>query len=204
MAAGGDYAANAGSYFNYAIAEGATLDPKRAGPIFTFSNIKPQQVTDEPLGVESLKFAARADRLVVLAPVLPGVPHDKQRETAAERAKKGPSARNYRRQPVRHWDHWLHQNADRASTHLIASRSDGSQRQDLTPEAATELWIEPEFDLAADGSQVAVQVEPVPGGVAIEMAAPDAATLARLRTLQGVFDAAVQRAALACGARLRA
>ncbi|MFN9677092.1 MAG: prolyl oligopeptidase family serine peptidase [Betaproteobacteria bacterium] len=117
---------------------------------------EPRQVTDEPLGVESFKFAARADRLVVLAPVLPGVPHDKQRETAAERAKKGPSARNYRRQPVRHWDHWLHQNADRASTHLIASRSDGSQRQDLTPEAATELWIEPEFDLAADGSQVAI------------------------------------------------
>ncbi len=46
VAAGGDYAANAGSYFNYAIVEGATLDPKRAGPIFTFSNIKPQQVTD--------------------------------------------------------------------------------------------------------------------------------------------------------------
>jgi hypothetical protein len=48
----------------------------------------------------------------------------------------------------------------------------------------------------ADGTQVAVQVEPVPGGVAIEMAAPDAAALARLRALQPALDAAVERAGL--------
>jgi len=80
---------------------------------------EPRQLTDEPLGVESFKFAARSDRLVLFAPVLAGVEHAKQRETAAERAKKGTSVRNYRRQPVRHWDHWLHQNPDRANTHLI-------------------------------------------------------------------------------------
>ncbi len=45
VAAGGDYAANAGTYFNYAT--GTTgLDPKRAGPIFTFSKIRAAQVTD--------------------------------------------------------------------------------------------------------------------------------------------------------------
>src|SRR5205085_8213622 len=43
---------------------------------------EPQQLTDEPLGVEAFRFAAKADRLVLFAPVLPDVPHDKQRETA--------------------------------------------------------------------------------------------------------------------------
>jgi dipeptidyl aminopeptidase/acylaminoacyl peptidase len=116
---------------------------------------EPQQLTDEPLGIEGFKFAAKADRMAYFAPVLPGVPHDKQRETAAERAKKGPSVRNYRRQPVRHWDHWLHQNPDRASTHLVTCKADGSDREDLTPEATTEFWIEPQLDIAADGSKVA-------------------------------------------------
>jgi dipeptidyl aminopeptidase/acylaminoacyl peptidase len=116
---------------------------------------EPRQLTDEPLGIEGFKFAAKADRMAYFAPVLPGVPHDEQRETAAERTKKGPSVRNYRRQPVRHWDHWLHQNPDRASTHLIACTADGSGREDLTPEASTEFWIEPQLDIAADGSKVA-------------------------------------------------
>src|SRR6185436_18345749 len=67
---------------------------------------EPHQLTDEPLGVANFRFAARADRMVLFAPVLAGVEHDKQRETAAERVKKGTSARNFKRQPVRHWDHW--------------------------------------------------------------------------------------------------
>jgi prepilin-type N-terminal cleavage/methylation domain-containing protein/prepilin-type processing-associated H-X9-DG protein len=45
-AAGGDYAANAGSYFNYSVASGSTFDPKQGGPIHTYSSVKPQQVTD--------------------------------------------------------------------------------------------------------------------------------------------------------------
>ena len=44
-----------------------------------------QELTDEPLGVDDFKFAKKADRLIVLAPVLAGVDHDKQRETAKER-----------------------------------------------------------------------------------------------------------------------
>ena len=76
---------------------------------------EPQQLTDEPLGVEAFRFAKAAPLLVLLAPVLPGVEHDKQREIAAERRKKGSSARHFRQQPVRHWDHWLHQNDDMAS-----------------------------------------------------------------------------------------
>jgi dipeptidyl aminopeptidase/acylaminoacyl peptidase len=57
---------------------------------------EPQQVTDEPLGVEGFKFASTADRLVLLAPVLRDVEHGKQRETAAERRKKDSSARHFK------------------------------------------------------------------------------------------------------------
>jgi hypothetical protein len=55
---------------------------------------EPQQLTDEPLGVEGFAFAKRADRMVLFAPVLEGVAFDKQRETATERVKKGASARS--------------------------------------------------------------------------------------------------------------
>jgi dipeptidyl aminopeptidase/acylaminoacyl peptidase len=117
---------------------------------------EPKQLTDEPLGVEAFKFAADADRLVLFAPMLAGVEHDKQRETAAERAKKGTSVRNFRRQPVRHWDHWLHQNPDRANTHLILCKADGTDRVDLTPDVTTELSIEPHLDISADGKRALV------------------------------------------------
>jgi prepilin-type N-terminal cleavage/methylation domain-containing protein/prepilin-type processing-associated H-X9-DG protein len=45
-AAGGDYAANPGSYFNYSVPTGGSFDPKQGGPIHTFSNVQPRQVTD--------------------------------------------------------------------------------------------------------------------------------------------------------------
>jgi dipeptidyl aminopeptidase/acylaminoacyl peptidase len=115
-----------------------------------------RQLTDEPLGVEGFKFAAKADRLVLFAPVLANVAHDKQRETAAERAKKGTSARVFRKQPVRHWDHWLHQSPDRANTHLICCRADGTDRRDLTPDVTTQLDIEPHLDISADGRRALV------------------------------------------------
>jgi dipeptidyl aminopeptidase/acylaminoacyl peptidase len=115
---------------------------------------EPRQLTDEPLGVESFRFARRADRLALFAPVLPNVDHDKQRETAAERKKKGPNARHYTRQPVRHWDHWLHQNDNMANTHLVVCSADGTNRVDLTPEVTREFSIEPHLDLSDDGVQV--------------------------------------------------
>jgi prepilin-type N-terminal cleavage/methylation domain-containing protein/prepilin-type processing-associated H-X9-DG protein len=46
VAAGGDYAANPGTYFNYAVTPNAPFDPKRGGPIHTFSNVTMAQVTD--------------------------------------------------------------------------------------------------------------------------------------------------------------
>ena len=112
---------------------------------------EPRQLTDEPLGVEAFRFARRAERLVYFAPVLLGVAHDKQRETAAERAKHGPSARRFRSQPVRHWDAWLHENDDLPCTHLIACNAAGANRVDLTPAVRRELAIEPELDLSEDG-----------------------------------------------------
>ena len=116
---------------------------------------EPYALTDEPLGVESFRFARHADRLLLLAPVLNGVEFGKQRETEQERRKKGPSARHYTTQPVRHWDHWLH-DAERPSTHVIAYAADGTGRKDLTPGARAELAIDPAFDISRDGTRVAV------------------------------------------------
>ena len=117
---------------------------------------EPVMLTDEPLGVEAFRFARNADRLVLLAPVLADVPYEKQREVATARAKKGPSARRYSRQPVRHWDHWLHQNDDLAQVHVIGFDGSGRHRVDLTPGARHEFAIEPGFDVSADGRHVAI------------------------------------------------
>jgi prepilin-type N-terminal cleavage/methylation domain-containing protein len=46
VAAGGDFAANAGTYFNYNPDADGTIDPKQAGPIHTFSKVRGAQVTD--------------------------------------------------------------------------------------------------------------------------------------------------------------
>ncbi len=48
----------------------------------------------------------------------------------------------------------------------------------------------------ADGTSVVVQVEPMPGGVAVELCAPDRLALARLRELQPVLEQAITRAGL--------
>ncbi|HEY3075199.1 MAG TPA: S9 family peptidase [Burkholderiales bacterium] len=116
---------------------------------------EPRQITDEPLGVESFRFAKRADRLCLFAPVIAGVEHDKQRETASQRAKHGPSARCFTAQPVRHWDHWLHENPELPCTHLIACDASGKNRVDLTPDARREFAIEPELDVSEDGQRAA-------------------------------------------------
>ncbi len=92
----------------------------------------------------------------MLASVLDGVDHDKQRETAKDRDKKGSSARHFRSQPVRHWDQWLHENDNMANTHVIAYSPDGKNRIDLTPDARREMSVEPGFDVSPDGTQVAV------------------------------------------------
>jgi prepilin-type N-terminal cleavage/methylation domain-containing protein len=46
VAAGGDYSACGGTYFNYATPSTGGPDPKRAGVIHTFSEVRPAQITD--------------------------------------------------------------------------------------------------------------------------------------------------------------
>ncbi|MGE5336596.1 MAG: prolyl oligopeptidase family serine peptidase [Gemmatimonadota bacterium] len=117
---------------------------------------EPRQLTDEPLGIDGFRFARNADRMVAFAPVIAGVAHDAQREVNAKRGKNGPSARRFRQQPVRHWDHWLHENPDLPCSHLIAFDASGGGRIDLTPDARREFAIEPALDISADGKRVAV------------------------------------------------
>lgn len=112
---------------------------------------EPLPLTDEPLGVQGFRFAARGDLLVVVAGVLPGVAHDRQREVAADRKKHGPTALHYARAPVRFWDHWLPE----ACPHLIAFDAGGGDRRDLTPGALRE-HRDAHFDLSPDGARVVV------------------------------------------------
>ena len=81
-----------------------------------------------------------------IAPVLPGVPHDEQRKTAADRKKHGPSDLHYRAMPVRYWDAWI----PAAAPHLVAYTEEGRERRDLTPDADRE-HREPDFDVSRDG-----------------------------------------------------
>ena len=94
--------------------------------------------------------------------------------------------------PLDAWRFTVHAGSAQAQ-HLQVLRKgpDGGNGRRRRPRAALRLELE-----LHDGTHVAVQVEPVPGGVAIELAAPDGAALARLRLLQPQLDAAVERAGL--------
>jgi dipeptidyl aminopeptidase/acylaminoacyl peptidase len=112
---------------------------------------EPRPLTDEPLGVLAFRFAARADRLACLAPVLPGVSDAEQRKVAADRKKHGPSALRFRSMPARFWDHWIGDPAP----HLIAFDGMGRERRHLTP-AADREHREADFDVAPDGRSVVI------------------------------------------------
>ncbi len=112
---------------------------------------EPRPLTDEPLGVSAFRFAAQADALVCLTPVLAGVAHDVQRRTAAERKKLGPSALRFDRMPVRFWDQWIGE----AAPHLVAYDAEGGARRDLTPQADRE-HRDAQLDVSPDGRRVAV------------------------------------------------
>jgi dipeptidyl aminopeptidase/acylaminoacyl peptidase len=115
---------------------------------------EPLPLTDEPLGVSDYRFGA--GRLVLLADVLPGVPHDQQRARATELDERGPSGLHYRSMPVRFWDHWL----GRAAPHAIACRDDGGGRRDLTPDADREYRpcdLDFGWDLSRDGKRLCLQ-----------------------------------------------
>jgi dipeptidyl aminopeptidase/acylaminoacyl peptidase len=149
---------------------------------------EPRQLTDEPLGVESFRFARRADRLCLFAPVIADLEHDKQRETASARAKHGPSARRFTAQPVRHWDHWLHENPDLPCTHLFAYDASGQSRVDLTPDARREFAIEPELDVSDDGRRVAALSRKIGSDRELDVAILLVELKTRERTVLGAAD----------------
>jgi dipeptidyl aminopeptidase/acylaminoacyl peptidase len=112
-------------------------------------------LTDEPLGVSDFALAEAADRLVVLAEVLDGVPPDQMRGRLREIDKHGPTAIHYRETPVRHWDQWL----PVTSLHAITYDERGGGRRDLTPTARHHLRNgpgDPGLAVSADGARVAV------------------------------------------------
>lgn len=95
-------------------------------------------------------------------------------------------------QPADPWRFTVHAGSAQAQhLQVLRKAADGQSGRRRRPRAALRLEL-----ALADGTHVAVQVEPMPGGVAIEMAAPDGATLERMRALQPAFDAAVGRAGL--------
>jgi hypothetical protein len=47
--------------------------------------------------------------------VIPGIAHDKQREFASDQVKRALMPGGSHSKPVRHWDHWLHENTDLAT-----------------------------------------------------------------------------------------
>ncbi|HUS65235.1 MAG TPA: S9 family peptidase [Kofleriaceae bacterium] len=122
---------------------------------------EPTPLTDEPLGVSDYRLprapAAGAPALLVMADVLPGVPHAEQRAHAVKVAERGPSGLHYKEMPIRFWDHWI----GVAAPHAIAYDAAGARR-DLTPDAdrayrPTELDYG--WDVAPDGGRVALSAQ---------------------------------------------
>lgn len=95
-------------------------------------------------------------------------------------------------QPADAWRFTVHAGSAQAQ-HLEVVRKGADQPpgRRRRPRAALRLEL-----ALPDGSVVAVQVEPVPGGVALELAAASAEALARLRGLQPMLEEAVRRAGL--------
>jgi len=79
------------------------------------------------------------------------------------------------------------------SHHLSVIADEQGQPQGRRRQMRAALRLELEL---ADSTRVTVQVEPMPGGVALELCAADPAALTRLRELQPVLEKAVARAGL--------
>ncbi len=134
-----------------------TDDSKERAQIWCFSPSggEPHPITDEPLGVSGFKVAG--DSIIAIAARLPGVELDKQRETATERRKHGPSTLRYTKMPVRFWDHWIPE----AAPHLVHIQGDSSK--DLTPDADRE-YRNSSFHMSENGRWVVTQrvsIDPV-------------------------------------------
>lgn len=114
---------------------------------------RPTELTQEPLGVSAFRFAQGADCMVVIAPVLLGVPHDEQRATAEHLAKRDPSPLHYTKGPVHLGERGL-----QPSPHYIVYDGSGAGRRDVTPTADRE-HREAMWDLSRDGRLLVVVSE---------------------------------------------
>ncbi len=114
---------------------------------------EPRPLTDEALGVDGFRFAAKGDLLVLVTHVLPGVPMGDQRARMKDLDKGGPSVLFYedRSGPIRHWDHWL----GRANPHIVAYDERGRSRRDLTPTATMEHTGDFAFAISESGEWIA-------------------------------------------------
>ncbi len=74
---------------------------------------------------------------------------------------------------------------------VLQEQPDGPSGRRKRSRAALRLELE-----LADGTTVVLQVEPMPGGLAVELCAPGAAALARLQRLQPELEQAIARAGL--------
>lgn len=74
---------------------------------------------------------------------------------------------------------------------VVQEQPDGASGRRKRSRAALRLELE-----LADGTAVVVQVEPVPGGLAVELCAPGAAALERLLRLRPELEEAIARAGL--------
>jgi hypothetical protein len=94
--------------------------------------------------------------------------------------------------PFDAWRFTVHAGSAR-DQHLRVVQQDQEPQQQRRRRSRAALRLEL---VLADGTVVTVQAEPVADGVCLELCAPDAQALARLRALQPEFEAAVGRAGL--------
>jgi hypothetical protein len=95
--------------------------------------------------------------------------------------------------PFDAWRFTVHAGSARDQHLRVVEREPGPQQQDRRRRARAGLRLELVLE---DGTVVTVQAEPVADGVKLELCAPGARALARLRELQPQLDAAVRRAGL--------
>jgi hypothetical protein len=88
------------------------------------------------------------------------------------------------------WRFTVHAGGPQAQ-HLQVVADEAEQPPGRRRRARAALRLELEL---ADGTRIMVQLEPVPGGVALELCAPDARALARLADMQPALEEAIGRA----------
>lgn len=89
------------------------------------------------------------------------------------------------------WRFTVHAGARDQHLGVVHEKPDGASGRRRRARAALRLELE-----LADGTAVVVQVEPIPGGLAVELCAPGAAALERLLRLQPELERAIARAGL--------